>query len=61
LPGSYDFWFDGGAAIHHTGPSRQYDFADGTVAWEDTKFGFGIRIRFPDGREITVSLSRPPR
>ena len=58
LIGSYDFWFDGGASIHHTGPNRQYDFADGTVAWESTKFGFGIRIRFSDGCESTVSLRR---
>jgi hypothetical protein len=61
LEGGYDFWFDGGAAIHHTGPSRQYDFADGTAAWESTKFGFGVRIRFPDGCEVTVSLTRASR
>jgi hypothetical protein len=61
LEGGYEFWFDGGASIHHTGPHRQYDFVDGTTAWESTKYGFGIRIRFPDGSEITISLARSPR
>lgn len=60
LSGTYDFWFEGGAAIHHTGPTRQYDFANGTRAWESTKFGFGIHIRFPDGTEITVQRRFDP-
>lgn len=61
LQGAYEFWFDGGAAIQHTGPSRQFDFDDGTIALESTKFGFGVSIRFPDGCEVAVSVIRAAR
>ena len=54
LPGDFTFWFDGGAAKVDTGITR-YTFTDGTVASTVVTPLVNAHLRFPSGREVTVS------
>jgi hypothetical protein len=62
LEGTYDFWFDGGAAVGITARGMLYDFVDGTRAWQSGLFDeCSVQIEFRDGCEVKVSLTQPPR
>jgi len=54
LSGSFDFWFDGGAAGMIT-RWTQYEFADGTRAKRGVVPGLSVEIQFPNGCAVVVS------
>ena len=66
LPGTFDSWFDGGASITHTGTHTEYEFADGTRARENYRFGplsdpechvIEIIIKFPNNVRVSLTES----
>src|SRR5690349_898399 len=58
LSGDFEFWFDGGACIRHTGSSH-YAFADGTTAFVAVPAAWlWISIKFPDGEVVDVIQRR---
>ena len=53
LNGSFDFWFDGGAALIITGWTEYY-FADGTRATVGGSSLLSVAIKLPDGSCVSV-------
>ena len=57
LRGTFDFWFDGGAARVITGWT-EFEFADGTRATVDVIPGLSVTIEFPNGCVVEVRQTR---
>jgi hypothetical protein len=58
LAGDYDYWFDGGAFLEHTG-SREYTFSDGTTAFVAMPASWlWVKVRFPGGQLVEVVQRR---
>jgi hypothetical protein len=53
LVGSFDFWFDGGAAKYVTGWT-EWEFSDGSRAKVDVVPGLAVRIQFANGCGVEV-------
>ena len=58
LSGSFDFWFDGGAARMITGWT-EFEFADGTRARVDVVPGLHVVIQFKNGYGALISQLDP--
>ena len=59
LSGTFDFWFDGGAARVQTG-HVEYEFADGTRAeMAAPVWALSVTIVFPNGCQVRVRQESP--
>ena len=58
-PGSYAYWFDGGACRQHTGGVPAFEFDDGSTAenWSSDN-RLHVALVMPDGAAVTVTQLR---
>jgi hypothetical protein len=59
LPGQFDYWFDGGAYVGHTG-TMTWCFSDGSQAGMAPSPQLSLWIRLPSGRTVWLREAEQP-